>query len=366
MHYYVMKTGLPMFDACRAYALGLIIERLARRADAVEDVIIRDVGTLYLVDGPAKDDLVAVARTGLFDDLLHLAGGWFGVLRTFKGENLKARKLSVVSDVLRGILELLTRHTQPEAVDLIASRGKGRETIPSPLDLAATQGSRGFSTTSYVEKPLCVLYLHWALGMLGGAHFVRWTRWGRSQDERNRHRIALLPTPAAVTFRGHSEIRAVADAGSYPCGVSVQTAAAHYAVLLTDALGKYWASQAESSDRYDSLIVQAMFQSGRGVTAAWKVDTGSIFPLEYPMRLLESNLIISDEVFDLWDRLFRWGSVRGNEMLAITLADFLSQPSLESFERHARIHLRMTVTDGSRRPFPPYQDNWMKEVLRYV
>jgi hypothetical protein len=352
-----------MFDASRAYALGLIIERLTRRADAVEDVTIRDVGTLYLVDGPAKDDLIAVAWTGLFDGLLHLAGGWFGVMRTFKGEKLKAKKLGIVSSVLEDFPELLTRHTQPEAVGFMTSRGEGRETVPSPLDLAATQGSRGFTTTSYVEKPLCVPHLHWALGMLGGAHFVRWTRWGRSQDERNRQRIALLPIPAAVTFRSHREIKAVADAGSYPCGVSVQTAAAHYAVLLADALGKYRASEAESSDRYGSLIVQAMFQSRRG---AWKVDSGSVFPLEYPMRLLESSLTTSAEVFDLWDHLFRWGSVRGNEMLAITLAKFLGQPSMKTFERHARIHLRMSIANGSRRPFPPYQDEWMKEVLHYV
>jgi GrpB-like predicted nucleotidyltransferase (UPF0157 family) len=81
---------------------------------------------------------------------------------------------------------------------------------------------------------------------------------------------------------------------------------------------------------------------------------------------VDSDLNISAEVFSLWDFLFRWGSVRGNETLAVMLADFLAQPSPETFEHYARVHLRMTLADERQRQYSPYQTEWMKEVLRHV
>lgn len=366
MHYYVMKTGLPMFDACRAYALALIIERLTREADAVEDVTIQDAGTLYLVDGPDVEDLTAGSTTGLFDDLLVPTDGWCGVLlttgRTPREERLKPasrkrleNKIANTGKVVLDWQALLSTFAKPTPVELRSRSGTDWESIPASLDVAASKGIRRAKRSGYSEgEQLFAPQDQWAVGLIGGAHFIRGTWAGGNY-------VGLLATPQSVTMRDHHAVRTVADS-SYLCGVSTATAAAHYAVQLVNALRQHRADLSLYADRYAALAVQTMTYSG----SQWKAQTGIIFPLEYPMRLVESDLSISADVLDVWNHLFRWGSVRGNEMLALTLAEFLGQPSLETFERYARIHLRMTVTDRSRRPFPPYQIEWMKEVLRYV
>jgi len=41
-----MKTGMEMFDACRAYGLGLVIDALSE-----EPVVLSDLGIYYCVEG---------------------------------------------------------------------------------------------------------------------------------------------------------------------------------------------------------------------------------------------------------------------------------------------------------------------------
>lgn len=366
MHYYVMKTGLPMFDTCRAYALALIIERLARQANAIEDVTIQDTGTLYLIDGPDVEELTAGSTTGLLDDLLVPTDGWCGALlttgRTPREERLKPasrkrleNKIANVGKVVLECQTLLSTFAKPTPVELRSRSGTGWQSIPASLDVAASKGIRRAKCSGYSEgEQLFAPLDQWAVGLIGGAHFIRWTWAGGNY-------IGLLAMPQSMTMRDHHVVKTVADSG-YLCGTSTATAAAHYAVQLVNALRQHRADLSSYADRYAALAVQAMTYSGN----QWKPQTGTIFPLEYPMRLVESSLFISANVLDVWNHLFRWGSVRGNEMLATTLAEFLGQPSLETFERYAHIHLRMSITDGNRRPFPPYQDEWMKEVLRYV
>jgi hypothetical protein len=366
MPYYVMKTGLPMFDACRAYGLALTVERLAQAVYAVEDVTIADHGPFYLVNGPKADDLAAVSPTGLFDDLLTLTDGWCGALlttgRATKAERLKPASRSnlekKIENVKHKILDFKTwlgDFEQPLSIELGASSGKEMESLPASLDVSASKGIRRVKRNGYGEgEQLYAPLVQWAIGLLGGAHFIRWAWAGKDY-------AGLLATPQSVTMRGHHNVKSIADSG-YLCSTSTTTVAAHYAVRLANALSQRKSDQASYADRYAALIVQTMTYSGN----QWKAQTGTIFPIEYLMRLVDSNLVMSAEVLNLWDHVFRWGSVKGNEMLALTLAEFLGQPSIEAFQQHAIVHLRMTITDGDRRPFPPYQEDWMKEVLRYV
>jgi hypothetical protein len=366
MSYFVMKTGLPMFDACRAYGLALLLDRLAQEAGATEYVRVEDVGAFYTVHAPEVEEFASVSTSGLFDDLLVIINGWCGVFLTTGRATGEARlkpksrkkleaKIARVAQTIDDVSKLLAPFSEPSPIELRISKRGGFETLPASLDVSASKGIRRAKRDGYSEgEQLFVPQEQWAIGLLGGAHFIRWTRAGGNH-------VGLLPTPQSLTLRNHLDVRAIADVG-FLCGVGVKTAAAHYAVRLAEALRECRVRQAAFDASYGTLVIQAMAFAG----GQWKPQSGGLFPLEFPMHLAEGEPEISGEIFSLWDHLFRWGSVQGNENLALTLADFLAQPSLETFERHARTHLRMTLADERRRPFSPYQNQWMKEVLRYV
>jgi len=366
MPYYVMKTGLPMFDACRAYGLALIIERLAQAGDAVEDVIIEDIGPLYLVHGPAAENLPTAMHRGIADDLLVLTDGWCGVflttgratgvgrLKPASRSNLE-KKVKNARNCICNSTSWLRDFQQAYPIELATSSKKGFESLPASLDVSASKGIRRAKRSGYGEgEQLYVPTAHWAVGLIGGAHFIRWAWAGKDY-------AGLLIAPKFVTMRDHHHIKAAAK-NNYLCGTSTVTVSAHYAVQLAKAFGRRKADQSAYADRYDSLVVQTMTYS----VNQWKAQTGTVFPLEYPMRLIERDLGVADEVFTVWDHLFRWGSVKGNEMLALTLAEFLAQPDPATFEQYARVHLKMTIADEKRRPFGPYKEEWIKEVLHHV
>ena len=365
MYYYVTKTGLQTFDACRAYGLALLLERLALSVDASEDVTIHDVGPFYRIFGPSINELDQTLPQNVLDDLLVVTNGWCAAFlttgRTPESENLRPPsrkrlegKIADIQSIFGNLKKLLSVLTEPIAIDLISSKGKERESIPASLDPAASKGHRRAKRDSYSEgEQLFVPREHAAIGAFGGAHFIRWTWTGGGLT-------ALLPLPQRVTIHDHRSVKAISDS-NYLCRCSDIAAAAHYAVQLADALRRR-VNGSKYSDQYSALAIHSMAFSGN----QWKAQSGGLFPLDYLIELLRGNQSISADIFNLWNYLFRWGSVRGNEILAITLADFLAQPSIENLVRYVSIHLRMTLTDPKRRQFAPYHERWMQEVLQHV
>ena len=372
MLYYVMKSGLPMFDTCRAYGLAFIIEWLAREADAIEDVTICDVGPLYLLEGPEIEELLVMDAAEVFEPLVVPTDGWCGVLLTTGRSPSEERvkpdsrkkleaKIAGVTHCLLDYEALLHHFTEPQAVELRPSQPEKEKqnwpSVPGSLDVGASKGIRRVKRRGYGEgKQLFVNLKEWAIALLGGAHFIRWTWVGGDY-------CGLLAMPRRVTMRDnyHYTVKKIADRGNL-CGVSTATAAAHYGVQLANALRERRADLSAYADSYSALVTQTMTYSG----SQWKAQNGGVFPLQYPLALVESDLSLSANIFDVWNRLFRWGSVRGKESLALRLADFLSEPTLTTFERYAQVHLRMTLIDKKRRSRPPYQTEWLEEVLRYV
>ncbi len=366
MFYFVMKTGLPMFDACRAYGLAVILEELSIQAEAVEQVHIEDLGVFYQLSGADAKTLLSVESIEALDYLLAPSNGWCGTLLTtarspklsrVKPKSYKALE-EVIAEVKRVLGDLprwLPTLSQPLTCEIRISNRKGLQSIPGSLDVSAFKGIRRLKLDGYTEgEKIHVPEEQWVLGLVGGANFIRWTWAGGNY-------AGLLPAPQSVLLRNHQDIRIVANA-DYLCGVSTITAAAHYAVQLTEALRQRQASQVRTANHYTNIIIQSMAFAGN----QWKAMSGSLFPLDFPLSLLERDLNIAANIFDQWNSLFRWGSVRGNETLAVMLADFLAQPSLDSFEQYARIHLRMTLADERRRHYSPYQTEWMEEILNYV
>jgi hypothetical protein len=361
-----MKTGLPMFDTCRAYGLALIVERLAQKSDTVEDVTITDMGTAYLINGPPTGELFQVDEEVAFDGLFTVNDSWCSTLlttgRTPKAERLKPasqvnlqKKVQDVQKVIFNFRVWLKLIEQPVTIELRTSSGKGFESLPGSLDVSASKGIRRAKLNGYSEgEQLFVPEADWAISLFGNAHFVR-SSWAGGDF------ASLLAMPQFITMSDQHNLKSITEK-QYLCSVSTSIVAAHYAIQLVAAIQQNRSNRSAYANRYSNLVVQTMTYSGN----QWKPSTGTIFPLQYPMMLIESNLAVSDKIFDLWNHLFRWGGVKGNEALALTLAEFLGQPSLKTFEEHAKVHLRMTLTKEQRRKFSPYQEEWIKEVLRYV
>lgn len=366
MQYYVMKTGLPMFDTCRVYGLGLIIERLAQKSDAIEDVTISDIETAYLINGPPVDELFHADEEAAFDGLFAVNDSWCSAFlttgRTPKAERLKPssranlqKKIQQVQKVILDFRSWLKHTERPVIIQLRTSGGEGFQSLPGSLDVSASKGIRRAKLNGYSEgEQLFVHETDWAMSLFGNAHFVR-SSWAGGDF------ASLLAIPRFVTMSDHRNLKNNTEK-NYLCSVSTSTVAAHYAVQLATAIQQNRSNRSTYANRYSNLIVQTMTYSGR----QWKPSTGTIFPMQYPMTLVESDLGISDKIFNLWNHLFRWGSVKGNEMLSLTLAEFLGQPSLQTFEEHVKVHLRMTLVDEQRRKFSPYEEEWMKEILQYV
>lgn len=366
MPYYVTRTGLPMFDTCRAYGLALIIERLAQKSGATEDVTITDMETTYLIHGPPTHELLQADEEVAFDGLFAVNDGWCSTLlttgRTPKAERLKPasrvnlqKKVQDVQKLLFDFKSWLKEFEQPITIELRSSGGKGFESLPGSLDVSASKGIRRAKLNGYSEgEQLFVPEIDWAISLFGNSHFVR-SSWAGGDF------ASLLAMPQFITMSDQHNLKSITEK-QYLCNISTSTVAAHYAIQLAAAIQQNRSNRSAYANRYSNLVVQTMTYSGK----MWKPSNGTIFPLQYPMMLVENDLAISANVFGLWNHLFRWGRVKGNEKLALTLAEFLGQPSLKTFEEHAKVHLRMTITKEQRRIFSPYQEDWMKEVLRYV
>jgi len=360
MLYYVTKTGLPKFDSCRAYGLALILRQLANK----KRVTITNTGNLYLIDGPEMDDFIA--NPSFDSSLFALSDGWCSTLlttgRTPKAERLKPKSKDNIQKEIVSVQEViyefkiwLKQFQHPSVIEIKSSISKGFSSLPASVDAVASKGTRREKRRGYSEgEQLFVPIIDWALSLFGHAHFVR-SAWAGGDY------ASLLPIPQFVKLNDHRNLKATLDT-QFLCTLSATTVAAHYAIQWINGVRKQKSSQSIYSDRYDSLVVQTMTYSGNN----WKPSNGTIFPLDYPIQLVEDNLAISAEIFDVWNHVFRWGSVKGNEMLALTLAKFLSQPTLTTFEEHAKVHLRMSITDDKRRKYGVYQEEWLKEILQYV
>jgi hypothetical protein len=368
MFYYVMKTGLPMFDACRAYGLALILEKLRQAVDANEDVTIQDAGAMYLLNGPSADDLADASTVRLFDDLITLNDGWSRVLLTISRRTQVNRlagtrtqvedKIGAVRQILENPLNVLAVFKTATVCDLVSGKRKGYETVFGSMDVSAFKGFREPKLDTYTEGgELSAPKEHWAIALLGGANLIYWSFAGDDY-------AGLLPSPQFVMLYNHREVKRIVESG-FVNRVSMATVAAHYAVRLADALRQRRASKLATSDRYSDLIIQTLSSVGKG--QAWKAQSGSLFPMEFPMSLVNSNETTAAEILKLWDTLFRYGNKKGKEAVAITLADLIAQPSLENAELHFRVHLRASLKkDEPELRGILYQTHWLQEVMQHV
>ena len=344
MPYFVMKTGMEMFDACRAYGLALVLDTISEVQDLEENETIQDLGMYYSIEGPSIEEIPDLSndRTwlGLFD---FSQEGWSKPFLTVLQPKEREKKKQKIKELLsENISEILEKYKSIHPVEIRSSLSQKEklkfETLPQSLDTSATKGIKKRVRNSYDEGQQTFVPIEdFALSVLGNVHFIYHKMW---KEGANWGSIGILPNPQKIVLRNHLEIQEMLGEKYINNTISTGVTLSHYAVHLAEELRKKRTDQRAYADKYSSLIYNAMMKTGN----QWKPISGGLFPLEFLLTLVENNYEISESIFGVWDNLFR-NSVKGREDLALSLSDFIIRPSIDTFEEHIKVHLRYLVDE---------------------
>lgn len=355
MNYYISKTGLEIFDLCRAYGLAVLLDYASPEG---KTPIIYDSGNAYLIEHKTKDiskkRLKSTAWYSLFEESPD-DRTWSRIFLTDK-QNWSKKVKKVKSILSKDVEKIIEDFQNPAKLPEISSH-KG-ETLPGPLDPSAFKGLRGRTRGDYSEGQTKVDNHNWALACLGG---VISGRYNIQKAQGNKwDYFVIFPVPQRIELNNFREIRN----STYAIGLkylSVQNAAAHFSVVLTEKMRKMVASKSKFVDRFSGVFYFSMVQSGQ----QFKPSTGgnlSLYPL---MELAFSGKPIVARVFEVWDYLFRKGSVQGCEDMAEAITEFIMHPTVETYEKHTRIFLRY-ILRGKVKGENFYDEDTLKEVITYV
>ncbi len=349
MRYYVMKTGMEMFDANRVYGLGLVVDGLGEEGEVV---VVRDFGPYYLVEGPKinSPDTQNPKYAALFDTDPKPQDWTFLTL----SRNQRGKKIEKMREILRDkITSILKTHEKPTPIELPSSKG---ETLYQSMDPAATKGYRvslrikeGYSEGSNVKVPP----EEWALAVLGEIHFTVWRWLGRTLL------VSSVPRPERVRI---DHWRGIQESIQRPKvnRTSTLTVLAHTSIFLAKELRDRIEKGDAFVDRFSSFIYS------KTVSAAQqrKPAGGGAFSLDFLYRLINSDLEAAGEIFEIWNHVFRIGSRKGREDISLCLSDFIAYPTRENLERYNKVHLRYLLRDEIKiRAWP---ENCVREVMKNV
>jgi len=341
-----MKTGMEMFDACRAYGLGLVLDAL-RSSEQVVKII--DCGPYYQIEGGE----VGIRNKEPLKGLLTSDLPWNRVFLTTRG-TARDRSVSKAKDVLISqIGKMLDDHKD---FNLINPFDSGGETLSQSQDLTATKGYRVPVRTkvSYTEgSNVKVPATEWTLSVIGELHLGVW-KGGEAL-------VSILPKPGfeGIRVRRWRDIKGSIDKQRVS-RISTQTTLAHTAVLLAQEIGSRKTSDDPFIDKFSSLIFGAMTKTGN----QWKPHSGGIFPLDFLYELLEKDRKIPGEIFEIWDHVLRIGSRKGREDISLSLSEFIAHPTSDSWEMYQRVHLRYLLDE--RIKIRAYPNECIKEVVENV
>ncbi len=357
MRYYIAKTGLEIFDLCRAYGLAVLLDHASPEG---EDPVINEAGYFYLIEHGTKEIsqktlLSNTAWHSLFEESRD-DRTWSRIFLTYKQKwFLQTKKVKEV--LSKDFNKIVEDFKDPAGLPSI-THNKG-ETLPGPLDPSAFKGLRGKTASDYSEKQLRVDAPNWALACLGGTIAGRY-KIQKSQGNRWDY-FVLFPVPQKIEINNFRKIRA----SVYTTGLrylSVQSAAAHFSILLAKQMHELAVSKSRFSDRFSDLFYFSMIQSGQ----QYKPSTGgnmSLYPL---MDLALSGRPVVAKVFEVWNFLFRKGSVQGCDDLAEAITRFTMCPSVETYEKHAKVFLKYISQPGEIKHANLYDHETLKEVIDYV
>ena len=357
MPYFIPRTGLDIFDLCRAYGLATVLDYASPEG---ETPVISESGSFYLIEHQGID---------LSSERLRDNTGWHALFEETPDDRIWSRvfltdkqnwpkKTDRVKEVLTKDFEKIIEEAKdPANVPQITSN-KG-ETLSGPLDPSAFKGLRGKTKGDYSEGQTKVDSYNWALSCLGGAISGRY-RIQKAQGNKWDY-FVIFPVPQRVEIKSFREIRN----STYTIGLkylSVQNAAAHFSVVLAEKMRAMVASKSQFADRFSGLYYFSLFQSGQ----QYKPSSGgnvSLYPL---MELAFSGRPNVAKVFEVWNYLFRKGSVQGCEDLSEAITQLVMNPSLETYENHVKVFLKYISKPREIKSANIYDTETLKEVIGYV
>lgn len=357
MQYLILKTGLEIFDLCRAYGLAMVLDFASPEG---QTPVINDSGNYYLIEHEAEDVSAErlLTNTGWHSRFEESPEDrtWSKIFLTDK-QNW-SKKVKKVKDILSEDAEKIIKDFQnPTNLPEISS-DKG-ETLSGPLDPSAFKGLRGTTRGDYSEGQTKVDSHNWALACLGGAVSGRY-KVQKAQGNKWEY-FVIFPVPQRVELSNFREIRN----STYAIGLKylgIQNAAAHFSVVLAGKMRDMAVSKSQFADRFGGLFYFSMVQSGQ----QFKPSVGGNLSLHPLMELAFSGNPAVARVFEIWNYLFRKGSVQGCEDLAEAITQFIVNPSLETYENHVKIFLKYISKPREVKFVNLYDDETLKEVIAYV
>ena len=351
MQFYVTKSGLETFDACRAYGLAQLLQVLAGGNGAPRIV---DSGGTFLItmsvrperkDFKASDQWVA----------LFASDNWQRVFLTYKAA-WKEQSGRVKKSLQKSAFQVID---EAEKNGLPVTFGAGFA-LPGPLDPVGFKGLKGLTGGSYSEGQTEVDEFNWALGCLGAVVAQRY-KIQKAQGNKWEYFVSV-PVPSEVRFSNFQKIRElVYNSGLKYTGV--RNAAAHFTVLLADAVRALAAGNPAFPVRFSNLLYFSLFQSGQ----QFKPSRGGVANLGVLIDMALQRPTETGAMFDTWNYLFRRGSAKGSEDLAEAITELVMVPSLETYYQHARIFNRYVVdTNKGIKHENLYTPEALKEVMHYA
>lgn len=363
MQFAIMKTGLDIFDAARAWGLAIILSSCQK-----SEVCIRDQGWCFwikLVDNELEwRDPDSTWEIPIDDS----DENWSFVFTTL-GQEARKQKVYRIKSILKNDLcrEVLEKNFAIDAEAMVFV--KGGESLPGGLDPSAFKGVRQKTRARYEEDQLKIEKHHWALACLGMALCGSYQRIGSTGIQRT---IGLLPIPYDVTLSQWAEVqeltrwqRSSKSTAQQDTGLSKQvggtTVAAQAAVQLAERIRKRAAAQGSLRDRFSEIAFFELFKTSHQPKPA----QGNRVQLDRLTQIILGSPKQAEEIFAWLDYCFRRGSKKGAQDLALAATEFIFRWDLESYYRLVYIFVRYLADNEIAMEKRPNEEA-MKEVLRYV
>jgi len=355
MPYWIMKSGVPILDVARAYGLAALLSY--SDADQSTSPVINDAGSAFVIDFPrGKPTRDYLSQDDAWQALFYLPSSldprnpaWSSLFVTDLSASAKEKKLRQVQEHLEQQFDELLGTARDRGLSV---QFEG-ETLSGGLEPSAFKGSKSATRAHYAEDQTKVDTDNWALACLGGALAGRYV-W------QHRAVFVVYPVPEKVHFFNWRDIKqkTYAERLNY---LSVQNAVGHYSVVLAEAMRKMAVSRLDFSDRFSNLAYFSLFKTGN----QWKPSSAGLLNIQPLLDMALGQPHEAAKVFQVWDYLFRRGSVRGCEDLAEAITELIMSPSLENLERHNRVLIRYIAGKGVR-AMNQYTEESVKEVMQIV
>jgi len=347
MPYYILKTGMPMYDLERTYGLGLIVNVLT-----TGETKVFDKGLYYEIKGDLLDySSIEKKESEILSLVAENIESWDNALQTTH-RAAREKKKRKASDLLKryckDILSYYSSISQPER--------KPKELLTAPLELASTKGFREeIRCRKYDEgKGFEIPEEDWVLTIIGALHSVIW------QFVPEKENVAIIPSPDEIKGVDASHLRDIKEFLKVKGmnRVSTVTLIAHSAIKLHQEL---WNRRQDPNPWMDSFT-SFVYGSLVGTAQQSKPKVGGYFSLELFEKLLEVGNGV--DVLDHFDYIFRIGNFQGQEALSINFAEFLAKPGIENYSKFMSIYLK-TILRKERGIKRPNKIIW-QEVIKYV